>query len=104
MKLIFCPKCQDIRKLHRASAHDPIHCRCGRSWGRYLDDEVMAEVGGEAVVLGIDNRSFEMAFRASRGPRRKDAEFDFEAFVINEYRSDCHVVREPVPVFREKRG
>jgi hypothetical protein len=102
MKLIFCPKCQDVRKLHRAPAHDPIHCRCGRSWGRYLDDEVMAEVGGEAVVLGIGNPSFVSAYRAMPRPGSCGLELRFESFFINEGRRDCHVVREPAPALQPR--
>ena len=99
MKLIFCPKCQDVRKLHRALAKDPIRCLCGKSWGRYLDDEVMAEVGGKAVVLGIDNRDFERVYRTWQ---RTGGSYEFQAFTIDERRSDCHVVREPAPEFRPR--
>jgi len=75
MKLIFCPHCEDIRKLQR----ETTRCTCGRSYGHYCKDWLHACYGGEAVPLGFDNTSFSEALRqrplAGLGKR-------FEAFVI----------------------
>ena len=60
MKLLFCPKCQDVRKLLR----ERTECSCGESWGYYLEDGLRAEIGGIAIPLGFDNVSFKKALRA----------------------------------------
>jgi hypothetical protein len=60
MKLIFCPECTDIRKLHK----DGVKCWCGKSWGKYLEDNHKAEIGGLAVPIGVDNDCFVRAYRA----------------------------------------
>ncbi|BBN90565.1 MULTISPECIES: hypothetical protein [Rhodocyclales] len=52
MKLLFCPHCQDVLKLR----FEQRTCECGKSWGRYEDEE-HARIGGAAVPLGIGNRS-----------------------------------------------
>lgn len=51
MKLLYCPKCGDVRKLTFAETV----CDCGESSGRYLADGVRAVVTGRALVIGIDN-------------------------------------------------
>src|SRR5216684_593296 len=74
MKLLFCPSCQDVRKLLQTT----VTCSCGASSGAYLD-EVNAWIAGKAVPLGIANRSFGNALqhRPEEGWGCK-----FEAFVI----------------------
>lgn len=59
MKLIFCPRCTDVRRLFPA---DTTWCRCRASWGRY-DDDLHATIGGAAVPLGYANGSFARALR-----------------------------------------
>lgn len=54
MKLIFCPLCQDVVRLHVTD--EPRKCLCGRSWGRYRSPGA-AEIGGKAVMLGMHNVS-----------------------------------------------
>lgn len=61
MKLLFCPHCQDVRKLRgpepaRATESNATYCYCGKSWGYYTDD-INAVYGGDAVMLGISNPS-----------------------------------------------
>ena len=53
MKLILCPLCHDIRKLHR----DLTECQCKKSWGWYKEDGWHAAIGGKAIVIGINNAS-----------------------------------------------
>ena len=84
MKLIFCPKCQDMLKLQR----ELRMCDCMSSWGQYDDNGIDATIGGEAIPIGIDNYTFSEAIRnrpmAGLGST-------FEAFVIPEI---CNTVRE----------
>lgn len=56
MKLLFCPKCWDVKKL----AFEERRCACGESYGRYIDRR-RAVIGGEAVLLGINNFSLRVA-------------------------------------------
>lgn len=57
MKLLFCSRCHDIVKLQI----ELRHCRCKKSFGRYLEDGWHAHVGGKAMVIGIHNHSFAKA-------------------------------------------
>lgn len=74
MKLIYCPHCYDIVKLHR----QVTTCECGKSFGAYLDD-LHAVYFGDAIPLGIDNPSFVSALENQ--PASGDGT-RFEAFVI----------------------
>ncbi|MFW9874521.1 MAG: hypothetical protein ACFFG0_15550 [Candidatus Thorarchaeota archaeon] len=75
MKLIFCPKCQDVRKLQLSKN---ISCSCGCSGGMYLND-LNAIYFGDAIPIGFSNSSFAKAIRnqpeEGQGGR-------FEAFII----------------------
>lgn len=84
MKLIVCPKCDDVLSLR--TDRERI-CECGRSGGRYTDD-LNAEIWGEAIPIGIANSSFIAALRA-----RPDAGLGsrFEAFVIPRTCPTVHV-------------
>ena len=77
MKLIFCPKCEDIRAL----AYGLRYCSCASSWGHYRRDGLNAVIGGDAIPLGLNNQSFVKALknRPARGLGQR-----FEAFVIPE--------------------
>lgn len=76
MKLIYCPSCHDIRKLHFTLTT----CRCGKSFGQYAADGLYAFYGDRAVPLGIENKSFLQAIQNSpEGPGLGEK---FEAFVI----------------------
>ena len=59
MKLLLCPDCHDMHALSRTKRH----CVCGRSWGRYTDD-IMAEVGGSGLVVGLLNGGADAAIEA----------------------------------------
>lgn len=52
MKLIYCPECLDVKKVRMLKLR---RCRCGKSWGYYLDDDLTAVVGGLAVPLAVEN-------------------------------------------------
>jgi hypothetical protein len=78
MKLIFCPLCEDVRKLHK----EETKCRCGKSSGKYLEDGLHAVIAGEAIPLGFSNPSFAEVLR--NRPREGMGQ-DFVAFVMPKY-------------------
>lgn len=84
MKMIYCPHCHDVRKLHQGGS---IACICGRSGGFYIDD-LNAEITGSAIPLGVNNRTFVKAL-ANR-PAEGEGE-EFTAFVIAK---KCPTVKE----------
>lgn len=77
MKLIFCPSCGTIINLIQKKK---TYCRCRGSWGKYID-ELYATIGGDAIPVGIDNRTFVHALK-----NRKFLTYNnnFNAFVIHE--------------------
>lgn len=75
MKLIYCPKCGDVRKLTK---HKWRHCACKASYGRYKPDGWYAEVGGKSIVLGINNNELRRAINFVPG----HMDYHFEAFVF----------------------
>ncbi|EKU99691.1 hypothetical protein Lepto7375DRAFT_1759 [Leptolyngbya sp. PCC 7375] len=77
VKLIFCPQCEDVRKL----AFDLRRCFCGEAWGHYCDDGLNAVIGGGAIPLGFENKSFVEALKTRPVDRMGKR---FEAFVIPE--------------------
>lgn len=50
MKLIVCRSCRDVVALD----FDMRQCKCGKSEGRYLDND-LAAVAGDCFVIGIQN-------------------------------------------------
>jgi len=74
MKLILCPHCQDVRKLDKILTT----CKCGKSYGRYLDD-LNAEYSGDAIPLGFSNSSLLSAIKHRPGQGNGAI---FTAFVI----------------------
>ena len=76
MKLLYCSTCNDVLKLRMEHMRS---CHCGASWGRYLDDDLTAQLGGVAIPLGINNSSLQSALneRPARGSGSR-----FESFVI----------------------
>lgn len=77
MKLIFCPKCEDLLKLNKVLRY----CACRESWGFYNGDGLTAQIGGDAIPIGFNNASFASAIknRPEFGLGR-----EFTAFVIPE--------------------
>ena len=74
MKLFFCPHCQDVMKLQ----DEERACKCGRSWGRYVDG-LNATIGGSAVPIGFGNGSLADALEARPDDGKGST---FLAFVI----------------------
>ncbi len=60
MKLLFCPDCQDVRKL--AKEPEITTCDCGSSWGFYKDDGHNAVIGA-GLAIGLDNNSVAFAIK-----------------------------------------
>jgi hypothetical protein len=54
MKLLLCPRCQDVKKLQVSKKM--TYCKCRKSYGRYID-ELYAEIGGLTIPIGFDNWS-----------------------------------------------
>lgn len=82
MKLLLCLKCQDVIKLDVLGDHR--RCKCGSSYGRYVDD-INAEYGGpHAMLIGFANSSLVEAIRdqKQRGDRMDGMGRRFEAFII----------------------
>jgi hypothetical protein len=93
MKLIFCPRCQDVRKL----SYDLRTCECGASWGKYYEDGLSAMIGGEAIAVGFNNSNFLDALQ--KQPKAGTKGKKFEAFVIPRYCDtidrDCPKMEKP---------
>jgi hypothetical protein len=79
MKLIFCPACKDVLRL--VVSKKPRSCMCGLSWGRYLKNKKDATIGGLAIPIGIDNKSFAQAVK-KRTAHQKDAHNEFLYFTV----------------------
>jgi nicotinamidase-related amidase len=78
MKLLYCPQCLDVIKLRMRELR---RCACGTSWGCYLDDDLTAEIGGNAVPIAIENDELRAAIL--RRPRDGRG-FPVEARVLPE--------------------
>ncbi len=59
MKLIYCKKCRDVRKLDYAVTV----CKCGASKGWRERDGLRVTLQGEAVPLGFHEPAFTSAIR-----------------------------------------
>lgn len=88
MKLIYCPKCGDVRKLGYGSDERPTLCNCASSWGYYENDGLHAVVGGWATPIGIHNSDFLKALDAedqrTKNGEKPELGVRFEAFTIPE--------------------
>lgn len=76
MKLIHCPQCNDVVRLWMGEMR---HCHCEASWGRFLSDDLTAEIGGKAIPLCVPNDELRKAV-ANRP--QKGAGLVFTACVI----------------------
>jgi hypothetical protein len=76
MKLLFCNKCFDVRRVHQDGI---TTCDCGESSALYTDDLPHVEVQGEhAHKIFVDNRDVANAiFLTPEGPARLYAIFDW---------------------------
>lgn len=74
MKLIYCPKCNDVFRLF----YEKRTCKCGKSSGWY-NDVLYAYISGDAIPLGFDNAEFRRAIEERPGDGLGKM---FSAFVI----------------------
>lgn len=87
MKFIFCPHCQDIRRLAKAF----VDCACGSSGGLYLEDGKRALISGDAIPFAFDNQSFIYALEvAAQNKPEGGASKVFSAFAIS---LPCRTIR-----------
>lgn len=82
MKLIYCPKCHDVRKLD----YPEVVCKCGASSGSSRIGGLHAVIRGAAIPLGFNNASL-MDCLCNRP--EDGAGLEFTAFVIPK---DCPTV------------
>lgn len=88
MKLLFCSRCEDVRKI----GYEPTYCRCGHSYGFYKEDGIHAVYAGDAVPLGIITSDLFNAIgmrhiHSKYGPR-------FGAFVIPDCSEHIEFIKE----------
>ena len=57
VKLLYCMHCQDVVRLFPQKRS----CRCGKSWGHYLDDNSTTVQTWPSLSLGIANPDFAQA-------------------------------------------
>lgn len=60
MKLILCPHCSDFFALSNKIDKTKT-CRCRKSAGKYLSDNVMGVFTENCIITGIDNTTFHTA-------------------------------------------
>jgi len=66
MKLIYCPRCEDIVRLMIWERQ----CICGASKGRYVDEN-NAKVTDVAIPIGIDTDQFQDALEQKNDECKK---------------------------------
>ena len=60
MKLLYCPHCGDVVRLFP----EKRFCKCGKSWGQYLEDNATTLQTYPGLSLGISNPDFKGALDA----------------------------------------
>lgn len=61
MKLLNCFLCNDIQLL----TQELRTCKCGKSRGRYLEDNLTAEIEGYCRCLAILNQEYEQTLKSA---------------------------------------
>ena len=59
MKLMYCAHCKDIVRLFS----ERRSCKCGKSWGQYLEDDSTTVQTWPSLSIGIANPDFTLAER-----------------------------------------
>lgn len=75
MKLLMCLECNDIFNLDLSEKS----CRCGRSKGKYINQQLAEYTGKSAVPLGFSNPSL---IQAIKEQPKEGMGKEFAAFVI----------------------
>ena len=60
MKLLYCPHCGDVVRLYP----EKRFCKCGKSWGHYLEDKSTTVQTWPGLSLGMANPDFDAALEA----------------------------------------
>jgi len=85
MKLLYCQKCQDVRKL----GNEKTFCKCGDVWGQYTDN-INAIVSENCLVIGIGNASFQESYKS----RDDISKINMKAWIMPTYVSSIKVATE----------
>jgi hypothetical protein len=83
MKLIYCPYCSDVVRLHKHKRQ----CECKKIWGMYIDD-LNATISKRAILIGFSNNSFIDALKSKPNTEKGTK---FEAFVIDKNSSTIKI-------------
>jgi hypothetical protein len=59
MKLLYCGHCGDVVRLFP----EKRYCKCGKSWGHYLEDNATTVQTYPGLSLGIANPDFDLAVK-----------------------------------------
>jgi hypothetical protein len=60
VKLLYCGHCGDVVRLFP----EKRFCKCGKSWGHYLEDNATTVQTYPGLSLGISNPDFQLALDA----------------------------------------
>ncbi len=60
MKLLYCVHCGDVVRLFP----EKRTCKCGKSWGHYLEDNATTVQTYPSLSLGLANPDFQQALNA----------------------------------------
>jgi len=88
MKLFLCPLCEDVVRMLKGEMR---YCKCGKSGGVYID-EVMAEIEGHAIPIGISNSSLLDALSLHLNSK---APVQIVAFTIPPTK-EFHIIKQPM--------
>src|SRR5262245_47788310 len=98
MKLLYCLHCHDIVRLYS----ERRSCKCGKSWGQYLEDNRTTLQTDGTLSIGFANPDFSAAYETflkSRAANRPEFSpvLCFRAWINSDLDSDVrYVAEEPV--------
>jgi len=95
MKLIFCPQCLDVRKVYK----EKTYCLCGISWAQYWGNGIDISIGGKAIPIGIQNKSF-VAALTKRESVKYETNCEFISFVFTDNALTVHYTPEEKVEFK----
>jgi len=95
MKLMYCAHCHDIVKLFP----EKRSCKCGKSWGHYIEDDSTTVQTFPSLSIGIANPDFTAAMRAwDAAPRTFSPDITMRAWINPASEPDVKFVKgEPLP-------
>jgi len=89
MKLLYCPRCQDARKLR----YKKTFCKCRKSWGYYKEDGRHAVYNSVAIPVAMGWSSFTEAIKNRNDPKLKKHEF--KAWTIGDFSEFIEIELDP---------